>query len=76
MVIDWKERISSNPKVLVGKPAIIGARIGVDLIFEKPGSGEPVTQILESYPNISKEDIEACLLFASEYIRDTSVFSS
>ncbi len=73
MIVDWKERITSNPKVLVGKPAIKGTRIGVDLVLNKLGSGESFEQILESHPHITREDIFACLLYAAETIRHESV---
>ena len=72
-MINWKERITSDPKVLVGKPAIKGTRIGVDLILEKIGAGETIDQILESYPSITREDVYACLLYAAETIRHESV---
>ncbi|MEO6168917.1 MAG: DUF433 domain-containing protein [Chitinophagales bacterium] len=72
-MLDWKDRISSNPKVLVGKPAIKGTRIGVDLILEKLGAGETIDQLLQSYPHIVKDDIYACLLYAAETIRHESI---
>ena len=72
-MLDWKDRISSNPKVIVGKPAIKGTRIGVDLILEKLGAGETIDQLLESYPHITKDDIYACLHYAAETIRHESI---
>ena len=73
-MINWRERITSNPKVLVGKPAIKGTRIGVDLVLEKLGAGESIEQLLESYPHITRDDVNACLLFAAETISHESVF--
>lgn len=43
-------RIVSDPKVMMGKPVVARTRIGVDLILEKLGSGEPIEAVLESHP--------------------------
>ena len=72
---NWKLHIVSNPKVLFGKPIIINTRISVDLILEKLGSGDSFEEILDAYPNINKNDILACLQFASESIKNEVVFS-
>jgi uncharacterized protein (DUF433 family) len=55
------ERITVNPKILGGKPVIRGTRISVELILNLLASGAPEDEILEDYPHISKEDIQACL---------------
>ncbi|MCP9761699.1 DUF433 domain-containing protein [Lacihabitans soyangensis] len=70
-----KSHIESNPNILFGKPVIFKTRISVDLILEKLASGDTIEDILEAYPNISKNDIFACLQFASESIKNEVVFS-
>jgi uncharacterized protein (DUF433 family) len=55
------ERITVNPKILGGKPVIRGTRISVELILNLLASGAPEDEILEDYPHISKEDIQACM---------------
>ncbi len=67
--MNWKSHIESNPNILFGKPVISKTRISVDLILEKLASGDTIDDILEAYPNISKNDIFACLQFASESIK-------
>jgi uncharacterized protein (DUF433 family) len=62
----WQEYISSDSKVMHGKPVIKGTRIPVDLIIEKLRSGETSTDILLSYPSISQEAINACLYWSLE----------
>jgi uncharacterized protein (DUF433 family) len=73
--MNWKSHIESNPNVLFGKPVISKTRISVDLILDKLASGDTIEDILEAYPNISKNDIFACLQFASESIKNEVVFS-
>lgn len=65
---DWRNHIESNSKVLFGKPVIKGTRIGVDMILEKLGAGYSLEDILDAYPAIGKDDVYACLLFASSII--------
>jgi uncharacterized protein (DUF433 family) len=72
--MNWKEYISSDPKILFGKPAIKGTRIAVDLVLEKLSYGESIEQILESYPHLKKESIFACLSFAAESLRDEIIY--
>lgn len=59
-----KSHIELNPNILFGKPVISKTRISVDLILEKLASGDTIEDILEAYPNISNNDIFACLQFA------------
>ena len=73
MKINWKQYIETNPKVMFGKPVIIGTRIPVDLILEKLSSGENIEQLLTSYPSLTKESIYACLAFASQSVRNEVV---
>lgn len=68
--MDWRERITSDPAVLVGKPVIKGTRISVELILGWLANGWTYEQILESYPHITREDILAALAFAEEMMRD------
>ncbi len=59
--MDWEARISSDPKIMFGKPCIKGTRIPVDLILEKIAHGISFSDLLEAYPRIEVEDIQACL---------------
>ncbi len=68
--MDWKDRIVTTPDTLVGKPRIKGTRIAVELIVGWLASGWTFEQILESYPNITREDILAALAFAAEMLRE------
>jgi uncharacterized protein (DUF433 family) len=61
------ERIVRNPEILVGKPTIRGTRISVELIMERLGYGSSVEEIIEDYPHVTAEDIEACQAYAKLY---------
>jgi uncharacterized protein (DUF433 family) len=67
---DWRERITADPALLVGKPVIRGTRISVELILGWLANGWSFEQILEAYPHIGREDILAALAFAAEMMRE------
>jgi uncharacterized protein (DUF433 family) len=60
------DRITINDKILNGKPSIRGKRIAVQTILEFLSAGESEKEILKQYPSLEKEDITACLKFASK----------
>lgn len=68
--MNWRDRIVSNPEILVGKPVIRGTRISVELILGWLANGWTFEQILESYPNIAREDILAALALAAERLHE------
>lgn len=72
---NWNRFISSDPKVLLGKPVIKGTRLSVELILEKLSAGETIEQILESYPQITKKAILACLAYASDSVKNETAFA-
>ena len=70
---DWRSRISIKPEVCFGKPCIKGTRIWVSLILDFLASGSSVEEILESYPHLTREDIQACLGYGAEMARERFV---
>jgi uncharacterized protein (DUF433 family) len=62
----WRRHIVSTPEVLSGKPRIDGTRISVALILGFLASGASVEAIIEEYPDITREQIAACLDYARE----------
>jgi uncharacterized protein (DUF433 family) len=67
-------RITVDPKVLVGKPTIRGLRISIEQILAALAAGVPVADLLEDYPELEAEDIQAALLYATERVRDERVY--
>ena len=68
------ERISMDPKVMVGKPLIRGTRIPVELIVRMLAQGIPQTDILREYPRLQPEDIRAALAYAAQVLANEDVF--
>ena len=66
------ERITVNPKVMVGKPVIRGTRLTVEFILDLLAHGATTDEIIEEYEGVTKQDIQACLLFAKKSLEDTS----
>lgn len=60
------ERITLDPKVMVGKPVIRGTRLTVQYILGFLAQGATVEELLAEYPGLTRENVLACLLFAAE----------
>ena len=66
------ERIAINPRVMVGKPVIRGTRLTVEYILGLLAHGAAAEEILREYEGLAREDIQACLLFASKSLESTA----
>lgn len=66
------ERITLNPKVMVGKPVIKGTRLTVEYILNLLAHGAAAPEILQEYKGLTQEDIQACLLFATKSLESTA----
>ena len=62
----YQHRININPQIMLGKPVIKGTRIPVELIVRKMGEGALIEDLLDAYPNITKEDIQVAFLYAAD----------
>jgi uncharacterized protein (DUF433 family) len=68
--MDWQSRIVTDPEVLLGKPAIKGSRIAVELVLDRLADGWTTETLLEAYPRLSREDIQAALAYSAERVRE------
>lgn len=66
------QRVTCDPKVMVGKPVIRGTRLTVDHVLNLLGHGASVEEILSEYHGLCREDIQAVLLFASKSLSDAT----
>ena len=66
--------ITSDPKVMMGKPTVAGTRITVELILEKLAAGESVDQIVAAHPRLTAEAVRAAVAFAAEALRADVVY--
>ncbi len=70
--MNWRERIISDPNVLRGKPCLAGTRIPVALILGYMAAGKLADAITQQFPDLTAEDIAACL----HYARDLADFDA
>jgi len=68
------ERIVLDPEILAGKPVIRGTRLAVEFILELLASGQSEGEIQANYPGLTREDILACLSYASYLAREYKGF--
>jgi len=71
--MDYRERITSDYKIMLGKPVVKGTRITVEHILKKLAEGATKEDILHMYPNLKEEDVNAVLNYASEVIGNEDV---
>jgi uncharacterized protein (DUF433 family) len=65
------DRIVLDPKIMVGKPVIRGTRLTVDFILNLLAHGTTEDDILNEYKGLEIEDIQACFLFATKFLKNT-----
>ncbi len=71
--MDWRKRITVNPEVCHGKVCIKGTRVMVSVILDNLAAGLTSEQILESYPSLTSEDVQAAIAYAAELTRERVV---
>lgn len=62
------DRIEKNPRVMLGKPVIRGTRIPVELILRKLSEGATEAELLDAYPRLTREDIQAAIGYAADTV--------
>ena len=71
--MNFPTRVEAKPSVMMGKPCIKGTRIPVYLLLEKMAAGESFEQLLRAYPQLTQEDLRACLEYAAALAADEVV---
>ena len=66
----WQDYISSKPEVCHGKVCITGTRVMVTVILDSLAEGLEVEEIIERYPSVSREAVQATLLYAAELAKE------
>ena len=67
------ERISVDPTVCFGKPCIRGTRLWVSLLLDMLAEGMTFEDVLQEYPQLTKEDLLAAIAYGSEMSRERYV---
>lgn len=62
------ERITVNPQIFGGKPIIRGRRLAVEHVLSMLAAGDSPETIIEGYPWLEREDIQACLVYARRLV--------
>lgn len=70
--MDWRDRIVTNADTCGGRPRIKGTRIAVEFVFGLKAAGWGEEQILENYPNLTREDLQAAFAYAQSILEDES----
>ena len=74
--MNYKERIVSDPNIMIGKPVIKGTRITVELILTRLSEGMTNQELLEAYPHLTVEDILAALAYSADSISKEELIAS
>jgi uncharacterized protein (DUF433 family) len=72
--MDWQERIIIDPDILVGKPVIRGTRLAVEFVLDLLAQGWAEAEVLRNYPGLTRDDIRACLAYASATLKAEKVY--
>jgi uncharacterized protein (DUF433 family) len=73
--MDWQNYIHSDPEILLGKPVVKGTRLAVDFLLGLLAAGWSEQQILENYPTLTPQALQAVFAYAVECMRDQSLFN-
>jgi uncharacterized protein (DUF433 family) len=73
--MEWQQYITSDEEVLLGKPTVKGTRLSVDHIVSLLAQGWPEQQILDNYPRLTKESLQAVFAYIHECIQDGLLYS-
>lgn len=70
---NWRQRIATDPAVMLGKPVIAGTRITIEQILRKLAAGMSVDEVLLDYPRLTRDDVLAALAYASDSVGSEDV---
>jgi uncharacterized protein (DUF433 family) len=74
VVMDWQAHIVSDSKIMVGKPVVKGTRLTVEHLMERLANGWTEGDLLESYPGLTHEDLQACFAYVAETLKDVRIY--
>ena len=72
--MSWQDRIVVDPAILLGKPVVKGTRLAVEFIVDLLAQGWSEADILRNYPGLVREDVLACLNYASRLLKAEKVY--
>lgn len=72
--MNWEDRITLDPAILVGKPVIRGTRLSVEFIVGLLANGWSVEDVLTEYSHITRNDVQACLAYAHQLLSELKLY--
>ena len=66
--MNYREKIVTDPEIMLGKPIIKGTRVTVELVLRKLSEGATEKELLEAYPDLQRTDIRAALSYSADVI--------
>lgn len=72
--MNWRDYITADPAVLVGKPVIRGTRLAVEFVLGLIAQGWPEQDIMQNY-RLSTDQVRACVAYAQERLNEEKVFA-
>ena len=73
--MEWKDHIVSDQQILLGKPTIKGTRISVEHIIGLLAQGWKEDEILENYPRLTKESLQAVFAYVQDCLKDGLLYT-
>lgn len=70
----WRQYIHADPSILAGEPVVKGTRLAVDFILGLFAAGWTEQQVLDSYPTLTHEALQAVFAFAAESLREERLY--
>jgi len=74
--MEWREHITSDNNILLGKPTVKGTRVSVEHLIGLLAQGWTEQQILENYPRLTHESLQAVFSYIQECLKDGMLYSS
>jgi uncharacterized protein (DUF433 family) len=72
-MVEWRDYITVDPRICHGKACITGTRIMVSVILDNLAAGLTAAEIVASYPSLSREAVQAAIMYAAELARERIV---
>jgi len=72
--MNWRNHIETNDNILLGKPVVRGTRVSIEHIIKLLASGWTENQILDNYPRLSKESLQAVFAYIQDIMKDGLIY--
>jgi uncharacterized protein (DUF433 family) len=64
----YLDRIVTDPKILVGKPVVMGTRIPVEVVLARLAENPDIDDLFAAYPRLKRRDVQACFAYARRLV--------